>query len=91
MEIPVEKKSSMSWLWILLALLLAALLLWWLLDDDDEVAEPVAVGTVATAPADLETGQVAPLPESVAQAAGRSISDILRLLSGRTSRKTRLR
>ncbi|HEV2080169.1 MAG TPA: hypothetical protein VGR19_09800 [Allosphingosinicella sp.] len=77
MEIPVEKKSSMSWLWILLALLLAALLLWWLLDDDDEAAEPVAVGTVATAPADLEAGQVAPLPEPVAQVSGRSIGDIL--------------
>lgn len=77
MEIPVEKKSSMSWLWILLALLLAALLLWWLLDDDDEVAEPVAVGTVATAPADVATTQVAPLPEPVAQASGRTIADVL--------------
>lgn len=46
-EIPVEKKSSMTWLWVLLGLILAALLLWWLLDDDDEqVAEPVAVESV---------------------------------------------
>lgn len=74
MEIPVEKKSNMSLLWVPLALLLAALLLWWLLDDDDEVAEPVAVGTVATAP---DTTQVAPLPEPVAQTRGRSIADIL--------------
>lgn len=44
-EIPVEKKSSMNWLWVLLALLVAALLLWWLLDDNDnnQVTEPVAV------------------------------------------------
>ena len=54
-EIPVEKKSSMTWLWVLLALILAALLLWWLLDDDDEAyVEPVAVeatqadGTIIT-------------------------------------------
>lgn len=38
-EIPVEKKSSSSWIWILLLLLLGALLLWWLFanDDDDDV------------------------------------------------------
>jgi hypothetical protein len=44
-EIPVEKKSSLGWLWALLALLLLALLLWWLLADDEEelVAEPVVV------------------------------------------------
>lgn len=37
-EIPIEKKSSMGWLWALLALVLAALLVWWLVtagDDDD--------------------------------------------------------
>lgn len=47
-EIPVEKKSSMTWLWVLLALILAALLLWWLLDDDDEgrLADPAAIETV---------------------------------------------
>lgn len=77
MEIPVEKKSSMAWLWILLALILAALLLWWLLDDDDEAVVPVAVGTVATAPADVQAGQVATLPEPVAQAPGRTIADVL--------------
>lgn len=55
-EIPVEKKSSMAWLWILLALLLLGLLLWWLLgnDDDADVAvvddpiEAVETGTVLT-------------------------------------------
>lgn len=45
-EIPVEKKSSLGWLWILLALLLAALLLWWILgSDDDAVEDEVLVGT----------------------------------------------
>ena len=45
-EIPVEKKSNMKWLWIVLLALLAALVLWWLLSDDDgEQAdgEPVAI------------------------------------------------
>jgi hypothetical protein len=46
-EIPVEKKSSSSWLWILLAIIVLALLLWWIFADNDEeevaVAEPVAV------------------------------------------------
>lgn len=70
MEIPVEKKSSLAWLWILLALLLAALLLWWLLDDDDDVAEPVAVDTVATAPAVVTTDQ------AVAEDPNRSIAAI---------------
>lgn len=44
-DIPVEKKSSMKWLWVLLALIIAALLLWWLLDDNDDaqVAEPVGI------------------------------------------------
>lgn len=35
-EIPVEKKSSMAWLWILLGLLVVAALLWALLSGDDE-------------------------------------------------------
>ena len=45
-EIPVEKKSSMTWLWVLLALIVAALLLWWVLDDDDEAVDPAGVETV---------------------------------------------
>lgn len=37
-EIPVQKKSSMAWLWILLALIAVALLIWWATDNDsDEV------------------------------------------------------
>lgn len=35
-EIPIEKKSSNAWVWIVLLLLLGALLLWWLLSDDGE-------------------------------------------------------
>ncbi|NVD45278.1 hypothetical protein [Qipengyuania atrilutea] len=46
-EIPVEKKSSLSWLWILLLLLLAALILWWVLADDDAAEEVVVDQTVA--------------------------------------------
>ncbi len=53
-EIPVEKKSSMSWLWWLLLLAGIIALLWWLLadNDDDEYiatdADVVAVDTVDT-------------------------------------------
>jgi hypothetical protein len=65
-EIPVEKKSSMTWLWVLLGLLLAALLLWWLLaDDDDEAVDPAGVETmqVDTMTTDgLATGGVATDP-----------------------------
>jgi hypothetical protein len=44
-EIPIEKKSNLTWLWILLGLILVALLIWWAVgsDDDAEVVEPVAV------------------------------------------------
>ena len=55
-EIPIEKKSSNAWLWILLALLVLALVLWWILAaDDDEtavVADTVAVEQVDGADAD---------------------------------------
>jgi len=68
-EIPVEKKSSMAWLWILLGLLLLALIIWWAVDDDDEYVEPVAVTEDAITP---ET-----TPEMVATATGVSIGDIL--------------
>ena len=52
-EIPVERKSSMAWLWVLLAVVLAALLLWWLLDNDDEAyVDPAAVESVESVEAD---------------------------------------
>lgn len=35
-EIPVERKSSMTWLWILLALILLGLIIWWATSGDDE-------------------------------------------------------
>ena len=53
-EIPVEKKSGLGWLWLLLGLLVAALLLWWLLSDDDDAYvdnEIVAADTVEPAAA----------------------------------------
>ena len=49
-EIPIEKKSSKAWIWILLAAVLLALLLWWLLadnNDDAAMTEPVAVEQTA--------------------------------------------
>ena len=68
-EIPVEKKSSMGWLWVLLALLILALLAWWLLsDDEEEYIEPV----VAEAPITPAT-----TPEMIGTAPSVSIGDIL--------------
>lgn len=49
-EIPIEKKSSNTWIWILLAAVLLGLLLWWLLADNNDDAvttEPVAVEQTA--------------------------------------------
>lgn len=46
-EIPVEKKSNFTWLWILLAVVVAALLLWWLLADNDGDADQLEGDTVA--------------------------------------------
>ena len=47
-EIPVHKKSSLAWLWWLLALIALALLLWWLFaDNDDDVATPVVTDNTA--------------------------------------------
>lgn len=46
-EIPVEKKSSMAWLWVLLALIVAALLFWLLAAGDDDV-DPVVANTTET-------------------------------------------
>ncbi len=51
-EIPVERKSSMTWLWLLLAVLVVGLLLWWLLDDDDP--EVAGAGTATTVEAGAE-------------------------------------
>ncbi|WBY17076.1 hypothetical protein PF049_02625 [Erythrobacteraceae bacterium WH01K] len=52
-EIPIEKKSGLGWLWLLLAALLIALLAWWLLSDDDEVDGYVENDTVAMADANV--------------------------------------
>ncbi|MDT0576729.1 hypothetical protein RM533_11130 [Croceicoccus sp. F390] len=59
-EIPVEKKSSMSWLWIILAIIVLALLAWWIFSDDDDVvatADNDVVATEAMAPAMLAVGE----------------------------------
>ena len=72
-EIPVEKKSNLTWLWILLAIILIALLIWWA-TDDDEVVEPVGTEVVgaSTVGADPVTA-----PEPVGMEAGVTIGDIL--------------
>ncbi len=66
-EIPVERKSSLAWLWILLAVLLIGLLVWWAASGDDD--EELIV--------DAETAAVVTTPEPVGTASGISIGDIL--------------
>ena len=44
-EIPVEKKSSRTWLWLLLAAILVVLLIWWLSSGNDNVVDEDAVAT----------------------------------------------
>lgn len=56
-EIPVEKKSSSSWIWILLLLLLGALLLWWILSDDDDADVDTVDPVVAEQSADYGDSQ----------------------------------
>ena len=56
-EIPVQKKSGKTWLWVLLAIILAALLAWWLLNDDGD--EDAYNDTVATATAPAPADQMA--------------------------------
>ena len=46
-EIPVEKKSSMAWLWWLLLLLGIIALLWWALSGDDDEVDPALEDDVA--------------------------------------------
>lgn len=47
-NIPVQEKSSKTWLWLLLAAIIIGLLLWWLLDNDDgDVVEYTDNDTVA--------------------------------------------
>ena len=62
-EIPVEKKSSKSWLWLLLALLLGALILWWILADDGDDAELVDndVAVVETVDNTVPTDMAGPM------------------------------
>ena len=64
-EIPVEKKSSMAWLWILLAPILAALLIWWIMADDGTVETTVDQTAVETVDADTQTN-AQPLPMTLA-------------------------
>ena len=61
-EIPVEKKSSMTWLWLLLAAILAALLIWWITADEDD-ADPVLAETAIEADAGADAD---PMPMTLA-------------------------
>lgn len=75
-EIPVERKSSMAWLWILLALIILGLLLWWALDDGEE---EVAVQSAPTEIVGEQTPAADPMasPAPGGTEAGMSIAAIL--------------
>ncbi|MGB3712266.1 MAG: hypothetical protein WA985_11310 [Erythrobacter sp.] len=66
-NIPVEKKSSSAWIWILLALLVVALLIWWLVsevDEGDEADIANDVETVQTTGTEgVEDGRITSLDE----------------------------
>ena len=73
-EIPVEKKSNLTWLWVLLALILIALLIWWATDSDEvepipQTEEIVGVDTPGADP-------ITP-PEPVGMEAGITVGGIL--------------
>lgn len=53
-EIPVQRKTNLTWLWILLAILVIIALIWWAAAEDDE--------ELITEPADIEA--VEPLPDT---------------------------
>lgn len=46
-EIPIEKKSGLGWLWLLIAAIVLALLAWWLLDNDGDEAQYADTDTAA--------------------------------------------
>lgn len=48
-EIPVTRKSSVPWLWMLLAAILAALIIWWIAAEADDVE--TAIDETATSEA----------------------------------------
>ncbi|MGB7418387.1 MAG: hypothetical protein WA918_04345 [Erythrobacter sp.] len=75
-NIPVQKKSSSNWIWILLALVLVALLIWWLLsemgDDDPDMAVTNDVESVEV----VETGTITTLVglDNLEEAIGREVN-----------------
>ena len=55
-EIPVEKKSNLTWLWVLLALLVIAALIWWATADNDDEVIVDDTAVVATTGDEFATG-----------------------------------
>ena len=81
-EIPVEKKSSLAWLWILIGLLVLAALIWALMSGDDDDVDAVttqddvaAIDDNAGTPAAATAGGLM-TAESVEEANQRSLERI---------------
>lgn len=71
-DIPVERKSNMAWLWILIGLVLLALIIWWATSDSEEELPADEIVGAETIGADPITP-----PEPVGLEAGVTIADIL--------------
>lgn len=94
-EIHIEKKkSSMAWLWILLAILALILIVWWLWPEA-EVVEPVAAVTpvapitdtfVATPPPAAETPTIGAITASPQAWVGREFSGEVNVVEVPTDR-----
>ncbi len=76
-EIPVEKKSNLTWLWVILGILIVAALIWWATDDDDDV---VVDDTAVVATTDYDTaGETATMDQgmSAADTTGATLAAVL--------------
>ncbi len=76
-EIPVEKKSNLTWLWVLLALLIVAALIWWATDDDGDAVVADDTAVVATADDEYANAATDAAATDATDAAGLTLAAVL--------------